>query len=138
MTLPLPDFAEAVGRELAAREHLWPRQVAAGRASREDAEADLATWRDLQVMAGSNLAQLLRDFGNDRLRALHATVTEAQQRRREAAASPGLADDVRQAREKRFGDTWTVRRHLDRIAWRRGLDLNPDATTAPVPTKAAA
>ena len=74
--VPSPALIAAAERELELRERLWPVQVRARNATAEQAETDIAAWRDIRDWAAYR-AQLLPS-GADRLAAVLA---EAEARR---------------------------------------------------------
>lgn len=127
-------LALSVQRELAIREQLWPREVAAQRASQAEADADCEAWRELLALAGSgSVACQDGEQPLDTLDRLYARVAEAQERRAAACEAVPTDDQRRASREQRLADTVAVRRHLERIGhrfgdhtlWQRHLGTTP-------------
>lgn len=123
----MTDLADCARRELEIRRHLWPREVNAGRGTREEANADLAAWREIEALAVHGQVDCRPgELPQDTTRRLLAVLAEAEERRRAAAAELAPDHPKRASREARFGDTVTLRRQLQRLHWRHGWATEPE------------
>lgn len=112
-----PDLAPIAARELALRERDWPKAVAAGAMTQDQADADLAAWRAIAELLEHGQVETSLTWAE-----LTAALLTAQDRRIEAVIAAKGSD--KEARlEARLGGVVACRRAVERSAWRYGYFL---------------